>query len=340
MKYEKLGNTELEISSISLGTWAFGNSKRWDNDLDEKKVKEILHRAVDLGINTIDTAIIYGTCEEIVGRALKGLDRDKLIVVSKCGSDPDKIEDYIDISLKRMDLDYLDMYLVHMPSHTFEVEDTIAAMEKIKNKGKTRYIGVSNYNVEQLKRALSVTEIAINQSPYNILWRELEHKKILDFCIKNNIGIMTYSSLGQGFLAGQYRKREDLPQSKDDVRNLNCLLIEENFDRGMEVIELLDKMAEKYNCSLADIALNWVTNQKGITTALVGAEKMSHLEDSVKASDIEINKEDLGLLGEKGFEISKIYDYSCTMFGMKYDQIKVDEEYIPNIDLEKFLPKK
>ncbi len=104
MKYTKLGKTDLELSKISLGTWAFGKSIRWDNDLDDKKVKEIVHKAVDLGINTIDTAIIYGSCEEILGRALKGLDREKLNIVSKCGSDPDKIEEYIDISLNRLGL--------------------------------------------------------------------------------------------------------------------------------------------------------------------------------------------------------------------------------------------
>jgi len=337
MRYNKLGTTGLELSVISLGTWAFGNSPRWENDLDEGKVKKIIHRAVELGVNTIDTAIVYGKSEEIVGRALKGLKRQNLVIVSKCGSDPAKIEDYIDISLSRMGLDYLDLYLIHTPSPSFDIEDTMAAMEKIKKKGKTRHIGVSNFNSQELKKASSIADIAVCQSPYNLLWREIEYKKILDFCINNDIGIMSYSSLGQGFLTGLYRKREDLPWSSEDTRQRNALYKEGNFEKGQELIELLDKISKKYDKSIADISLNWVINQKGITTALVGAEKIEHLEDSIKASEIKMDKEDIKILGEKGKEISKIYDYSRTMFGLEYGQIKVDEDFIPEMGLDKFL---
>jgi len=328
MKYKKMGNTDLELSELSLGTWAFGNTIRWENEIGDRQAKEIIHRAVDLGINTIDTALGYGSADKVMGRALKGLDREKLIIGSKCGSDPEKIEDYIDMSLQHTGLEYLDLFMIHVPSPSFEIEDSIAAMDKIKKKGKTRHIGVSNYNAEELKRASSIAEIAIIQSPYNILWREIEHKKIVDLCVEKNIGIMTYSSLGQGFLTGQFRKREDMPWSKEDVRHMNCIFKEENFDKGIEIMEPLEEIAKKYDTSMADVALNWAINQKGITTVLVGAEKLSHLEDSVKASDIEIAQEDLDLLGKKGFEISKIYDYTCTMFGAKLGQQKMDEEYI------------
>jgi myo-inositol catabolism protein IolS len=182
MEYRKLGKSDLNISVITLGAWQYGCARYW-GEVEEKNIYEVIAKSVDSGINIIDTAIGYDDSELIVGRAIKNI-RDKVIVVSKGGADPKKIPQRVDLSLKRLGLDYIDLYLVHYPDVDIPIEDTIAAMDNIRKEGKVRYIGVSNFSTEQLARAISVAQITCCESAYNLMWREIEARGMLDFCKK------------------------------------------------------------------------------------------------------------------------------------------------------------
>jgi len=325
MQYRKLGNSDLDISVITLGTWSYGCENYWGK-IPEKEINEAVAKSVDSGINIIDTAIGYGDSELIVGKAIKNF-RDKVAVISKGGASPERIPVLVEHSLKRLKLDYLDLYLVHYPDHAVPIEDTIEAMAKIQKAGKVRYIGVSNFNSEQLNRAVAVAEITACQSAYNLMWREIESMKILDTCIKNNIGMLTYSSLGQGLFTGSIRSADDLPDSKEDIRNITLLFKGEAFDNGLKLVKILDGLAAKYKKTVAQIALNWVINNKpGITSALVGIINTKYLNDNLGAIGWKMEKEDYDMLTKKGSEFSQMFDYSAySMFGFNWEEIKVDD---------------
>lgn len=323
MEYKKLGKTDLNISRITLGTWEFGNEKLWGK-VPDKDVNKVINSAVDKGINVIDTAISYEDSEIIVGKAIKNL-REKVIVISKGGADPKKIPDRIDSSLKRLGLEYLDLYLVHFPDIGIPIEDTMEAMEKIRNKGKTRYIGVSNFNKEQIEKAASVSDVVCCQSPYNIIWREIDNNGLADFCHKHDIGILTYSSLGQGLFTGKIRSSDDVPKRKEDIRANSVLLQGDVFNQGLEMLQTLDRLADKYNKTVAQIAINWVINQKGITSAIAGIINLVQLDDNLGAIGWDMESEDYELIGKMGSKASERIDYSCSMWGGKYSDVKIDK---------------
>ncbi len=323
MEYRKLGKTDLEISVITLGAWQYGCERFWGK-VPEIDIYKVIDAAVDSGINTIDTAIGYDDSEIIVGKAVKKI-RDKVIVASKGGADPKKIPQRVDISLKRMGLDYIDLYFVHYPDTDIPIEDTIGAMAGIKDKGKIRHIGVSNFSADQLSKAASCAYIACCQPAYNLLWREIEDEGILDVCQKNNIGVLTYSSLGQGLFTGKMRSLDDIPKREGDIRNFTLLFKEDAFKGALKIVKIQDRLSEKYNKTPAQIAINWVINQKGITSAIVGSKNMDQLHDNLNSVGWKMDKEDYELLSREGRQISKMFDYAYSMFGMKYDEIKVDE---------------
>jgi aryl-alcohol dehydrogenase-like predicted oxidoreductase len=322
MEYRKLGKTDLEISVITLGAWQYGCERFW-GEVPEKDIYNVIDAAVDSGINTIDTAIGYDDSEIIVGKAIKKI-RDKVIVASKGGADPKKIQQRVDISLKRMGLDYLDMYFVHYPDTDIPIEETIGAMTEIKDKGKIRHIGVSNFSAEQLSQAASTAYIACCQPAYNLMWREIEDGGILDVCQKNNIGVLTHSSLGQGLFTGKIRSLDDIPKREGDIRQFTLLFKEDAFKGALEIVKMQDRLSDKYNKTPAQIAINWVINQHGITSAIVGSKNMGQLKDNLDSVGWKMDREDYELLSREGSRISKMFDYSYSMFGMKYDEIKVD----------------
>lgn len=317
MEKRRLGKSDIEVSAITLGTWAYGRVARWGGKVNEKEVMEVIHKAVDLGINLINTAPAYGESEEIVGRAIKGV-RERLYIATKCSSDPKSIPQEVDNSLKRLGIDYIDLYQIHYPSVEVPVADTIEAMRKIKEQGKIRNIGVSNFSVEQLREAMSATEITSCQSPYNLLWREIEETGVLEFCHQHDIGILTYSSLTQGLLIGKFKNRSALPTIKGETRTANVLFSQGVFEESLKVVEVVREMSTKYDKTPAEISLNWVISQPGVTSALMGARSISQLEDNIKATGWALSDKDIFLLSEKGKEISRLLDYTSNMWGFKY----------------------
>ena len=323
MEYRKLGKSDLATSVLTLGAWQFG-CERWWGKVPEKEIRQLIAKSVDSGINTIDTAIGYDDSEIIVGKAIKGI-REKVIVVSKGGADPGKIPKRADLSLKRMGLDHIDLYLVHYPDYDIPIEDTIGAMVQLKESGKIRHIGVSNFSAEQLARAASVADIACCQQAYNIVWREIEDVGTMEVCRARDIGVLAYSSLGQGLFSGKIRSLDDIAKRGGGIRNITVLFKGEAFEEGLKIVEILDDLAGKYKKTPAQIAINWVINRKGISSAIVGMKNAGQLTDNLCAVGWIMEKDYYELLSSRGSQVSKLFDYDYSMFGMKYSEIKIDK---------------
>jgi aryl-alcohol dehydrogenase-like predicted oxidoreductase len=323
MTLRRLGSSDLKLSPIVIGAWQYGCERYW-GDVAVKDACDVIARAVDKGINTVDTAIGYDGSEEIVGRAIRGI-RDKVIVISKGGADPRKMEDRLAISLSRMKLDVIDLYLVHYPDSDIPIEETIGGMMRLREKGKIRHVGVSNFSRAQLLKAAAAGEIACCQQAYNLLWREIEDTGTRAACVEHGVGVLAYSPLGQGLFTGKIRSEADLPKREGDIRTITLLFKGAAFQAGLSMVKHLDRLAAKYGRTPAQVAINWVIAQKGITAAIVGSKTVTQLDDNLGALGWEMEAEDVEFLRQEGSKASKLFDYSFSMFGMKYAGVKVDQ---------------
>ncbi len=305
MQYRKLGNSNIRVTTLALGTWAFGGDRWWgkQNDLDSQKT---LYRAIELGINFIDTAPIYGNghSETVVGEALKkeGL-RDKVVLATKAGlrwrgSNPEesfhnlKRESILreaEDSLKRLKTEVIDLYQAHFPDSSTPIAETAQTLDKLYQQGKVKAVGVSNFSVEQMREFMKFCPLHSLQPRYSMFRREIE-SEILPFCIKNNIAVIAYSPLDNAVLTGKFFFGEKVPQDK--VRSINYGLEGENFRINKEAAVKLKEIAAKYKKSLAQLALNWAVARRGLTCAIVGARNPAQIEENTGAAGWEIAKED------------------------------------------------
>lgn len=323
MTGRKLGKTDLVVSPLVLGAWQYGNTPFW-SEVSTTDVATVMARAVDGGITTIDTAIGYGGSEKVIGSAIKGI-RQKLTIISKGGADPRRMERNVDISLSRLGLDVIDLYLVHYPDAAVPIEETMGGMMRLKEKGKIRHVGVSNFSREQLLKAVAVAEVCCLQQAFNLLWREIDVTGTLAACREHGVAILAYSPLGQGLFTGRIRSEADLPTRKGDVRTMTLLFKGEAFQAGLAMVERLDGLAAKYGKTVAQVALNWVVGQEGITAAIVGSRTVAQLDDNLGALGWEMDRADREMLSREGLAASKLFDYSCSIFGLKYDGMKIDD---------------
>ncbi|MFW5688811.1 MAG: aldo/keto reductase, partial [Spirochaetota bacterium] len=221
MDYRTLGTTDLKVSAVCIGTWAIGGDF-W-GDVDDQNSINAIHAGLDHGANFIDTAPAYGAghSEEVVGRALKGR-RDKVVLATKVGVrrtktqfihdlSPESIREEIDDSLRRLDVDVIDLYQIHWPDNKTPFEDVMAVLTKAQEAGKFRYLGVSNFSVEQLEDIRQYGEIVSLQPHYSLLKRDIEGT-IVDYCVDNSIGIINYGTLAGGILTGKFKELPDLPE--------------------------------------------------------------------------------------------------------------------------------
>lgn len=303
IEYEKLGKSELVVSKVSLGTWAFGSDEWWGLQ-DDKLSVETIWRAIDLGINLIDTAPVYGRghSEIIVGKALKEKNlRDKVILATKVGLRwrgkliysnlrRESILEEFQESLERLDTDYIDLYQVHWPDPHTPISETASCLYELYQKKKIRTIGVSNYSVKEMVEFLKYSPLHSLQPLYNMFRREIE-KDILPFCIENNISVIVYSPLNNGILTGKFFFGEKIP--KDEARKCNVDLRGRNFQINKRVILELDRITSKYSKKLSQLVLNWVIRREGVTSAIVGARNTKQIEENSGCMGWEILKEDL-----------------------------------------------
>ncbi len=294
MEYRKLGSSDLEVSVIGFGAWGIGGAPFWSTEGDATSAKAIL-KAYESGINFFDTAPVYGFghSEELIGKTLKPY-RNKVVLATKCGLRWTKealgsikkdctrtsILEEIELSLKRLQTDVIDLYQVHWPDVGTAQEETMQALLEIQQQGKIRHIGVSNYSVEQMEACLKVGPVVSLQPEYSLLQRSIE-KETVPFCLKNDIGIVAYSPLASGVLTGKY----DANTKFKDWRSKGLLgeFTGEAFKRNIGKVDQLKKIAEQENKTCSQLAINWVLRQPALATALVGVKNAKQMEDNLKA---------------------------------------------------------
>jgi len=307
MRTKELGKSGLALTRIGLGTWAIGGADwqfGWGSQDDRDSIATI-HEALDLGINWIDTAAVYGLghSEEVVGQAVAGR-RDKLIIATKCGrlTDPGSstivsrlkaasVRKELEGSLRRLKTDYIDLYQVHWPDPDPDIEEGWAEIAKAAREGKVRYAGVSNFNPEQMRRIQKIHPIASLQPPYSMLRRDVE-KEVLPFCAANGIGVICYSPMQMGLLTGAFTRERAASLPKDDVRARSALFTEPAFSRNLALVEELRPLAKKNGRSLAELAVAWVLRRTEVTAAIVGGRKPGQVAEIAGAADWKLSPED------------------------------------------------
>lgn len=317
MKYKLLGNTGLTVSTLCLGTMTFGGKGLYERlgNLDQGEADAMLKRSVDAGINFIDTANVYsdGQSEEITGKAIRnlGLKRDDLVLATKvCGAmgtgPNDKglsrkhIMREVEASLKRLDTDYIDLYQVHNIDPIMPVEETLRALDDLVKSGKVRYIGASNYGGWHLMKALAIadkknlTPFISMQSLYSLATRELE-REVVPVLKDQNVGLMVWSPLCGGLLSGKYKrnKEESTPGRLDGGS-----FIPYDAARAYNILDVLHEMSASKGASVAQLALAWLLHQPVVTSIIVGASKLTQLEDNIGAVDVDFTAEELKQLDE------------------------------------------
>ena len=310
MLYNHLEGLDIKPSCIGFGGWQLG-VHGWGR-VSEPEILKALHKAIDSGVNFFDTAPIYGLghSEELLGKVL-GSKRKGVIIATKVGltwkkgktfqkftdSSPANISREIDRSLKRLNTDYIDLYQIHWPDPNTPIEDTLSAMEKLKNSGKIRYIGCCNFPLELLKESLKYGEIRTIQIPYNLIDRKIE-QDLLPFCRENGIGVLTYSPIARGLLTGKYDRNTKFDLDNHRSSSRDEYFQGEAFLKNLEVVRRVKFIAEKLNKTPTQIALRWVLQNPCVTTAFVGIKSVVQIEENVVASDFALSKDDMDFLNE------------------------------------------
>lgn len=301
MEYRKLGSSDLEVSVIGFGAWGIGGAPFWQSEGDDPSMKAI-RKAFDLGINFFDTAPVYGfgRSENLLGKALKPV-RDKVVLATKCGLVWEKeqlgainkrateksINEEIDQSLKRLQTDRIDLYQVHWPDVDTPQQETMEALIKLREQGKIRYIGVSNYSVEQMKECLKVAPLTSLQPEYSLLQRSIE-KATVPFCLENNIGIIAYSPLASGVLTGKYDKNTRFKDWRS--KGIIGQFTGEGFVSNIAKVDRLKEVAASMGKTCGELAINWALRQPGLTSALVGVKNPGQVGENIKAVGWEPDK--------------------------------------------------
>ena len=317
MKTRKLGRTDLNLTTIGLGTWAIGGGD-WTfgwGPQDDKESTEAIIRAIELGINWVDTAPAYGLghSEEVVGKALKKFPK-RPIVATKCGIVWDKkrqtshvlnaktIKQEVEASLKRLDIDVIDLYQIHWPDPDTELEAAWEQIGKAVKEGKLRYAGVCTCNIAQLKRIQPIHPVASLQPPYSMIERGAEESGLLDYCREQNIGVVAYSPIQKGLLTGKFTRERIQGLPADDHRRNDINFKEPRLSANFELVEKLTLLAKKRNATPAQMAIAWVLRRPEVTSAIVGARRPSQVDETAPAGDIVLTAEEKksieGLLAE------------------------------------------
>ena len=313
MEYRTLGRTGVKVSPLCLGAMMLG---AWGNT-DHKESIQIIHRALDAGINFIDTADVYarGESEEIVGKALAGGRRENVVLATKVhgtmGDDPNEfgnsrrwITREIDNSLRRLQTDYIDLYQIHRPDPSADIDETLGALTDLVRAGKVRYIGSSTFPASQIVEAQWVAErrgrerFVCEQPPYSILVRAVEND-VLPTCRRHGMGVIPWSPLAGGWLSGRYRKDQDVPSSHraDRIPGRYDMSLPGN-QRKLEAADALARLAEEAGITLIELAIAFVIRHPAVTAAIIGPRTMEHLESQLTAADVVLSDEILDRIDE------------------------------------------
>jgi aryl-alcohol dehydrogenase-like predicted oxidoreductase len=316
MEYVRLGSTGIRVSRICLGCMGFGDATRWVHKwvLDEENSRPIIKKALEMGINFFDTANVYsiGASEEILGRALKDFaKRDEVVIATKVhgkmhegpnggGLSRKAILSEIDNSLKRLGTDYVDLYQIHRWDYETPIEETMEALNDVVHAGKARYIGASAMWAWQFHKALHVSEkygwarFISMQNHLNLIYRE-EEREMLPLCRDQKIGLIPYSPLASGRLTRDVSSTGTLRAETDQIQRMKY---DAYAEPDQQIIKRIAETAQKYGASRVHIALAWLLQKEPVTAPIIGATKLSHLEDAIGALSVKLSAEDVAYLEE------------------------------------------
>ena len=310
MKTTPFGRTGLELSRIGVGAWAMGGAEYdwgWGAQDDEDSIAAI-HRALELGVNWIDTAAQYGFghSEEVVGHALRGVDRRPLVFTK--GGQPegsnrttlqtlkrDSLRREIAGSLSRLGLDAVDLYQIHWPIPDDEIEEGWSALVELREEGLARHIGVSNFSVAQLERAEAIAPVETLQPPYSLIDRDVEDD-VLPWCEEHDLGVIVYSPMASGMLTGRMTRErvESLPA--DDWRSKSDTFREPQLSRNLELVERLERVGERHGVEPGAVAVAWTLHNPAVHGAITGFRRREQVDSIVAAADVELSDEDVAEL--------------------------------------------
>jgi myo-inositol catabolism protein IolS len=317
MQLRQLGRSDIPISPVIMGLWQAGKDM-WVG-IDDQQTTRAIRAACDAGITTFDTAEAYGKghSEQILASATRDI-RDKLVYATKVFADHLKHDQVLDAcrrSLKNLQTDYIDLYQIHWPSGSFgtqqvPIAETMSALTDLKQQGKIRSIGVSNFSRAQLQEALEYGQIDSLQPPYSLFWRHVE-KEAMSFCVENNITILAYSSMAQGILTGKFGP--DHQFAKGDVRTRNRLFRPDNYARVQEALAKLRPIAEQKGVTLGQLALAWVISHPH-TCAIAGARNADQAVGNAQAASISLSEDELSRIDEIGRGVTDHLDENPIMW--------------------------
>lgn len=305
MERRTFGKTDMEITLIGFGSWAIGGNA-WGPQDDEEAVGAI-RRAVGLGMNWIDTAAVYGLghSEELVAQALKGVpESERPYVFTKCSLvwdeegevhnilKKDSVKRECEESLRRLQVDIIDLYQIHWPRPDEDIEEGWSALAELKEEGKVRHIGVSNFDVSQMERAQKIAPVETLQPPYNMLNRDVE-EEILPYCEEQDIGVIIYSPMRSGLLTGKMTRERVQNLPSDDWRRNSSDFQEPRLSRNLELVELLEKIGREHGRSPAEVAIAWTLRHPAVTAAIVGGRRPDQVDGIIEAAEFRLGEDEL-----------------------------------------------
>jgi aryl-alcohol dehydrogenase-like predicted oxidoreductase len=307
METRQLGNSDLQITPIGIGAWAMGGGGweyAWGNQQDDESVAAI-HRALDMGVNWIDTAAVYGLghSEEVVARALKQTSH-KPYIFTKCSLiwdeggnitsslKADSIRREVEASLRRLQIDVIDLYQIHWPDPDPEIEEGWETLVALQKEGKLRHIAVSNFSVDQMRRAMTIAPITSNQPPYSAIKRGVE-ADVLPFCQQNNIGVIVYSPMQAGLLTGKMTQERIEKFPADDWRKRDEEFQEPRLSKNLKLAEVMQTVAKRHGVPTPNVPIAWVLNHPAVTGAIVGMRTAQQVDDLIGGGALKLTADDL-----------------------------------------------
>jgi myo-inositol catabolism protein IolS len=297
MEYRKLGRSDLAVSTVCMGCWALAGGQLW-GDQDEQAALEALHTALDIGVNFFDTAEGYGAgdSEIILGKAFRDR-RDRAIIATKVSENhmhPTDLRQACEESLGRLQTDYIDVYYLHWPSREVPFEETLAEMNRLKDEGKIRYVGCSNFGRQDLERLLAIQHVEVNQLAYNLLFRAIEYE-ITPMCVEHEVSIAPYSPLLHGILTGKFTTVEEIPDGRARTRHFSPQLHPQTRHGGTgaeeetaRALSRIREICDDAGLEMAKVALAWLLAQPGVTTVIAGARSPEQIRANAEAADLEL----------------------------------------------------
>ena len=307
MQTKKLGNSDLMITPVGVGAWAMGGAGweyAWSSQDDNDSITAI-HRALDLGVNWIDTAAVYGLghSEEVVARAVKGM-TNKPYIFTKCSLiwdenrvitsslKADSVRREVEASLRRLGVEQIDLYQIHWPDPDPEIEEGWATLVELQKAGKLRHIAVSNFSAEQMARAMSIAPITSNQPPYSAIKRGVE-ESVLPFCLQNNIGVIVYSPMQAGLLTGKMTRERVQNLPADDWRKGDEEYQEPRLSKNLHLADVMATIAKRHNVPVPNVSIAWVLNHPAVTGAIVGVRNPKQADEVIGGGTLKLTEQDL-----------------------------------------------